>query len=208
MSWLQKAVLFLKSTQKTDQEELSLLQLKELLQQCSKEVVEQNNLLPMLKEHVAIMEDRRYALETLVDVWLRKVRLQPTANELIPFFRETKQILDSLYFSHQPSISEALVVNQELEKKLHELIEKIEATTFVHDFAFMVDDDPHPETNPLLSKLLDLDAVRKKLDLKITESKYHTIQLIDSKVEYLRQIDAYLQQLNQELNLKDRKSVV
>jgi len=202
VSWLQKAVLLLKSTHKADQEELSLPQLKEWLQQCSKEIVEQNNLLLSVQEHARIMEDQRWALEAQLDLWQKKTRLHPTANEVIPFFRETRHILDLLHFSNQPALGEVLAVNQELEKRLHDLIQKIEASSFLHDFSFMADEAVHAEINPLLSKLLNLDAVRKKLDLKITESKYHNLQLIDSKTEYLRVIHAHLLQLTQELDAK------
>ncbi|MDO8510801.1 MAG: hypothetical protein Q7S55_01415 [Nanoarchaeota archaeon] len=202
MSWLQKAVSFLKSTPKDAQEELPVSQLQEWLQQRSQEIVEQHNLLPAIKEHAKILEDRRWVLETQLDVWQKKTRLRPTANEVIPFFRETRQILDLLHFSNQPALGEVLAVNQELEKKLHTLIEKIEESTFLHDFGFILEDNAAVETNPLLSALLDLDALRKKLDLKITESRYHAIQVISSKAEYLRRVLTYLQQLNHDLELK------
>jgi len=202
VSWLQRAVLFLKSTQKNGQEELSISQLQEWLQQRSQEIVEQHHLLPAVKEHAKIMEDKRWALEVQLDVWLKKVRLQPNAHELVSLFRETRQILDKLHFTHQPAIGEVLAVNQELEKRLHHLIEKIEGGNFLHDFSFMLDENANPDTNPLLTALLDLDAVRKKLDLKITESKHDAIQLIASKADYVRRILVHSRQLRQELEAK------
>lgn len=193
---------FLKSTPKDAQEELLVSQLQEWLQQRSQEIVEQHHLLPAVKEHAKILEDKRWALEAQLDVWQKKTRLHPTANEVIPFFRETRQILDSLHFSNQPALGEVLAVNQELEKKLHTLIEKIEDSTFLHDFSFILEDDAPAEANPLLSVLLSLDASRKKLDLTVAESRYHALQVISSKAEYLRRVLAYLQQLNQDLELK------
>ncbi len=202
MSWLQKAVLFLKSAPKDDQETLSISQLQEWMQQRSREIVEQHNLLPAVKEHAKILEDKRWALEAQLDSWSKKVRLHPSANEIIPIFREARQILDLLHFPNQPVVGEVLAVNQELEKRLHGLIEKIEATDFFHDFSFILEEDANSDTNPLLAALLDLDASRKKLDLKITESKYHAVQVIDSKAEYVRRAIAHLQQLHQERELK------
>lgn len=205
MSWLQKAVSFLKSTPKNTPEELSISQLQEWLQQRSQEIVEQHNLLPAVKEHAKILEDKRWALEAQLDTWLRKVRLHPSANEVIPLIRETRQSLDLLHFSQQFTVGEILAVNQELEKRLHNIIEKIEAQDFLHDFSFILEEKAYTDTNPLLSALLDVDAVRKKLDIKITESKYHTIQVISSKVEYVRRIYAHLQQLRQELETKKNR---
>ena len=202
MGWLQKAVLFLKSTPKDDQETLSLSQLQEWLQQRSQEVVEQHHLLPLVKEHAKILEDKRWALEAQLDMWLKKARLHSSANEIIPLFRETRQILDQLHFPPQPAIGEVLAVNQELEKRLHGLIEKIEATDFLHDFSFILKKDANPDTNPLLAVLLDLDALRKKLDQKITESQYHIIQLISSKADYLRRVAVHEQQLKKEVDVK------
>lgn len=206
MAWLQRAVSFLKNNgPQQKQEELSISQLQEWLQQRSQEIVEQHNLLPAIKEHGKILEDRRWALEAQLDLWLRKVRLHPSANDIIPLFRETRQTLDLLHFSHQPTVGEILAVNQELEKRLHITIEKIEARDFLHDFSFILEGNEQLDTNPLLAALLDLDALRKKLDAKITESKYHAIQVISSKVEYLRRIHAHVQQLHQELETKKNR---
>ncbi|MEK6809692.1 MAG: hypothetical protein AABY40_03385 [Nanoarchaeota archaeon] len=205
LGWMQKAVLLLKSAQKREKEELSFSQLQEWLQQRSKEIVQQHNLLPAVQVHAKILEDKRGALEAQLDFWLKKVRLHPSANEVIPLFRETRQILDKLHFPQQPALGEILSVNQELEKRLHDLIEKIEARDFLHDFSFIQGENEHTDTNPLLSALLDLDAVRKKLDHKITESKYHAIEVIGSKAEYVRKIYAHLDQLGQELETKKNR---
>ena len=202
MSWLQKAVLFLKSTPKDDQETLSVSQLQEWLQQRSQEIVEQHNLLPLVKEHAKILEDKRWALEAQLDIWSKKVRLHPSANEIIPLFREARQILDQLHFPNQPAIEEVLAVNQELEKRLHRLIGKIEATDFLHDFSFILEEGTDPDVNPLLAALLDLDALRKKLDQKITESQYHIVQLISSKADFLRRVAAHEQQLKKDVDIK------
>ncbi len=208
MGWLQKAVSYLKSAQKTQQEELSLFQLKEWLQQRSKEIIEQHNLHSVVTAHAKLFEDKRWALEAQIDVWARKARLHPKANQIIPLFRETRQILDLLHFSPQPSIGEVLAVNQEIEERLHVLIEKIEGGDFSHDYSFILEEDAHSDTNPLLAVLLDLDAHRKRLDLKIGESKYHAIQVIDSKAEQVRRMSVHLQQLNQELSSKKDRLVV
>ena len=202
VSWLQKAVLFLKSGTQNTPEELSLSQLQEWLQRRSQEIVEQHHLLPLVKDHAKILEDKRWALEAQLDSWQKKTRLHPSAQEVIPIFRETRQILDKLHFQNQPAIGEVLAANQELEKKLHEIILKIEAKDFLHDFIFILEEGVRSETNPLLAALLDLDAMRRKLDLKITESKYHALQVIGSKAEYMRKVAAHLQQSNQEIESK------
>jgi len=202
VSWLQKAVLFFKKDAQHTQEVLSVSQLQEWLQQRSQEVVEQHNLLPLAAEHAKILEDKRWALEAQLDLWLKKVRLHPSANEIIPLFREVRQTQDLLHFSPHPTLGEVLAVNQELEKRLHLLMEKIEAGNFLHDFSFILEKGAPADTNPLLAALLDLDAQRKKLDLKIEDSKYHALQVIDSKAEYMRQVLARLQQLSQEIESK------
>ena len=192
----------LKSTQKNEQEELSFSQLQEWLQQRSREVVEQNNLSILAVEQVQILEGKRCILESQLEIWRKKTRLHSSANEVIPFYRETQQILDLLHFSNQPTLWEVLAVNQELEKRLHTLIEKIEGSTFLQDFSFILEENAPAETNPLISLLLDIDALRKKFDLKITESRYNAIQVISSKAEYLNLLLTHLQQLNQGLELK------
>jgi len=205
-------VSFLKSTQK-NQEDLSLSQIQEWLQQRSQEAIEQHNLLPAVKEHAKILEDRRWALEVQLDVWQKKVRLHPSAHEVIPLFRETRQLLDLLHFSAHPSIGEVLAVNQELEKRAHLIIEKIEAGNFVDDYSFLfMPNEPNnvlnnidTNTNPLLAMLLDLDALRKKLDNKVTESQYHTIQVISSKAEYVRKVVVHLQQMKKDLETKKKR---
>ncbi|MDP3698314.1 MAG: hypothetical protein Q8R47_01875 [Nanoarchaeota archaeon] len=205
MSWLQKAVLFLKNGTQTSQEELSISQIQEWLQQRSQEIVEQHHLLPAVKEHAKILEDRRWALEVQLDLWQKRSRLHPSAQDVIPLLRETRQMLDLLHFPDQPAIGEVLAVNQELEKRLYLLIEKIESRSFLHDFSFILEKHEQANTNPLLSVLLDLDATRKKLDNRISESKYHALQVIGSKAEYLRRIHAHLQQLRQEVETKNKR---
>ena len=205
MSWLQKAVLFFKSQQQDNQEELSISQIQEWLEQRSQEVIQESDLLPAIMEHAKILEDKRWALEAQLDLWLKKVRVHSSANEIIPLFRETRQLLDLLHFSRQPMIGEVLAVNQELEKRLHEIVKKIEAQDFVQDFNFLFGEDEarvHSDTNPLLAALLDLDAVRKKLDQKVAQSHYNTLHLISSKTEYLRRIVAHFQQLKTEIEAK------
>jgi len=185
------------------QEELSISQIQEWLQQRSQEIVEKHTLIPLVKEHARILEDKRWALEVQLDTWLRKVRLHPEANEIIPLFRETRQVLDLLHFSAQPVIGEVLMANQEMEQRLHKIIEKLEASGFMDDFSFLFEKSEAPsEANPLLLTLLDLDALRKKLDQTISESQYHTVQVISSKADYLQKLAVHLQRFNKEAELK------
>ena len=95
MGWLNKAVSYFKSTPDL-QEELSISQIQEWLQQRSQEIVEKHTLIPLVKEHARILEDKRWALEVQLDTWLRKVRLHPEANEIIPLFREKRYYIVSL----------------------------------------------------------------------------------------------------------------
>ena len=207
MSWLQKAVLFLKNGTQNNQEELSISQLQEWLQGRSQEIVEQHNLLPAVKEHAKIMEDKRWALEVQLDLWQKRSRLHPSAQEVIPLLRESRQMLDLLHFSNQPAIGEVLAVNQEIEKRAQLIIEKIEAGNFAEDFSFLYAENEAKgnNANPLLAALLDLDALRKKLDQKITSSQYHIVQVISSKADYLRRVAAHSQQLKKEMEAKSRR---
>jgi len=102
VNWLQKAVLFLKSNEQQQNEELSISQIQEWLQQRSQEIIERHNLLPAIKEQAKIMEDKRWVLETQLDTWQKRTRLHPSAHEVIPLFRETRQLLDLLHFSAHP----------------------------------------------------------------------------------------------------------
>ncbi len=223
-------MLFLKSSEQQQNEELSISQLQEWLQQRSQEIIERHNLLPAVKEQAKILEDKRWVLETQLDAWQKRTRLHPSAHEVIPLFRETRQLLDLLHFSAQPMIGEVLAANQELEKRAHLIIEKIEAGNFADDFNFLFTekelnstninngkntnnnnnnnnpDNINPNSlhniNPLLAALLDLDALRKKLDQQFMESQYHAVQVISSKADYVNKIAVHLQQMKKDLEAK------
>lgn len=199
MSWLQKAALFLKNGQKS--EDLSLSQIQEWLQQRSQEIVEQKQLLTATREHAILLEEKRAILQTKLELWQKKIRLHPKANEFILLFRETRQLLDKLHFSKQPAMGEVIMINQELEKRIRGLMEKAEALD-LEEINVLLREKGEDNENVLLAALLDLDAVRKRLDTKISESKYHTVLLICSKAEHLQRIANHKQQLHQELDSK------
>lgn len=209
MGWLKKAVSLWKgSTQKAaTTEEVPLSQIQEWIQQRSQEAIEQHRLVPTVREHAKILEEKRWLLEVKLDAWQKKVRLHPSAHEIIPLFRETRRILELLHFSHQPSVGEVVAINQELEEKLKHLLEKLEGSDFAHNFEFIVDEEDQAaqETNPLLAVLLDLDALRKKLEQKIGQSQYNILHLIGAKAETLHKVVRYGQQLEKELKIKNSR---
>ena len=212
MGWLQKAVSFLKSAgQQNKAEQLPLSEIQDWLQQRAQEIVERNDLLAAVREQAALLREKRGILQTQLDIWQKKTRLHPQVNEIMPLFRETRQLLDTLLFSSQPAVGEVVAVNQELEKKVPALIQKIEAGEFAHNFGFLLETTSGPETenfNPLLVALLDFDALRKRLDLKIVQSNYNCVEVISGKAELLRKVAAHLEQLKEDLELKKSRLLI
>lgn len=184
--------------------------MQDWLQQRTQELVEQHHLLPAIREHAKILEEKRWTLEVQLDSWMKKIRLHPQSAEIAPLFRETRQLLDLFHFSQEPSLGEILAVNQELEKRVMIIVEKIEGLDFAHDYHFLFEEndlkDGHEKNiNPLSAELLHLDALRKKLDLKVNQSQYNIIQVISSKAEYVRKALMHLEHLKAEAESKKNR---
>gem|GEM_PF-6430796 len=205
MGWLKKAMSLLKGSTQNSSEEVPLSQIQDWIQQRSQDAIEQHNLVPAVREQAKILEEKRWLLEVQLDVWQKKVRLHPSAQEVIPFFRETRRILELLHFSHQPSVGEVLAVNQELGEKLDHLLEKIAGANFAHNFDFLLEENETSETNPLLAVLLDIDALRKKLEQKVGQSHYNILHLMGAKAEALHKVVLYGQQLEKDLKIRNSR---
>jgi hypothetical protein len=114
------------------------------------------------------MRQKRWQIECYLDEWQGRLTLQQR-EKVHNFFVESRQILEMITFSEQSSIGSILRFNNLIDEKIRSLIRKIEQSSFVHDFSFLLDNpEPHhTPVNPLLQELMMLDVLRDNFEQKI-----------------------------------------
>ncbi len=208
VGWLSNFIRYFKKREEEEPEELLLSGLREWLHFRSQELIVNSKLNDETQKYTSTLKDKRWFLECQLDQWQEKAREHAHVEEAIPLFRETRRLLDFLSFPDDVPLERVLVQNAYLEPKIHTLSQKIESSSFVHDFDFVFSEDAAAEgLNPLLKELLEIDAQRKAFDIKVTQSGYMSIPAINAKTALLEQHLGMVQSLEKELEVKKNRLV-
>lgn len=206
IGWLLRIKKFFARTEKEGSEEIILSGLREWLQFRSQELMVNAKLNDEAQKYTSALKDKRWFLECQLDEWQEKAREHAHVEEVIPLFRETRRLLDLLSFPDDVPLERVLAQNAHLEPKIHTLSQKIESSSFVHDFDFVFSEDAAAEgLNPLSKELLEIDAQRKAFDIKVTQSGYMNIPVINAKAALLEQHLGQIQSLEKELEVKKNR---
>ena len=199
---------FLKKSEPEQSEEVMLSDLRGWLQFRSQELLINAGLENEMQKYVQIMKEKRWFLECRLDEWQEKAREHTRVEEVTPLLRETRRLLELLSFPDQIALEKILLQNNYLEQRLQALSEKVEASSFGQDFAFLYDEGNggnSSELNPLLQFLLDIDAQRKGFEQKVTQSGYNTILTVNTKTTFLEQSQEQLKHWETELTAKKNR---
>ncbi len=182
MGWLKRLIWYFQ-----DDENLELIPVVELngwLQQEAKVLLKPFK--PSISESLRKLKDRRWILECYLDEWQEKLKkeLNPEISEL---FIETRRLLEQITFSEQIVSYRILSLNKSLETGFAELIQRIEQSSFVHNFAFLLaeSDKTKISVNPLLKEILEMEGIRAELDRYLITSGLRKIEAISQKLEQL-----------------------
>ena len=164
----------------------SLIDLSKWLFYLQQNISKQNDLGRDVTRYLTELRQKRWQIECYLDDW--QVRLTPVQREKVHnFFVETRRILEMVVFAEQPSMGSILKFNSLLEDKIKSLTRKIEQSSFIHDFSFLLDNpEPHhTPVNPLLQELMMLDALRDNFEQKIIKMGLRALSILALKAREL-----------------------
>ncbi len=204
MGWLQdKISLGKKLLEKTPSiEYLELPDLQNWLQEQEKNIIAETKLDEERLAYLQLLEAKSWQLDLKLSQWKERL-CKDEMREIQPFINQIERLRSLLKFPSQPGFSLLMEQNKEIENIILKVKEVVDAYT-QQEKVFLLSDGQDVEKallNPLLEELLGLDQGRKEFEQKMVQGKLRTLDLLQSKKEFLESTTKQTMQLKKRLSL-------
>ena len=208
MGWMKKFLgLFLETDaeQTAVLEEVHLQDLPDWLYHLSQEITVKAKLEEHFNNYLHRLKDKRWLLECRLDEWDDKL-LGRKSEELSVTFAEARKLLNSINIPERNTLKSVLKLNTIFAPNLEKLTHRLEQSSLMHNYAFLLNEEEKNSTiNPLLKELLEITALKNDFEEKVALSGYGKVQSLLERITLIEKYTEKLKSLHEELEAKQAR---
>lgn len=159
--------------------------------------------------YVKTLKDKRWILECYLDCWTERIKLGQHL-KVIALFEETREFLDSITFLDKNNWQDISQFNDHFQLGLEKLIAKIEASYFMHEFSFILDEKerkamPEITLNPLLKEFVEMNGLRESFEVQIKQGGLKILEQLKKKAGLLEKYVQKIKELQEQYQTRNER---